>query len=264
MLTRLLFVFAFLQVFSLQNCFALLDENQEDSISNNQATGPSTPLRSPPEESIFSPLATSIPFTPLKSPIEEGISSPLTELERRLSLIRGELARLITIDGSVSPASIGKVWEEKAPELLEEICNPSMLDPNTSIERTSQGLNPDTYDGQPTDIHHVAKTPRRKILITRAQHQGKNRDIVTKKDLESGEVTIVATRLPKQKALEIKKESEARALENGENVEFYRIKNALHPKTGPSRINRPEFKREKRGILKDLSKKLTSLQLGSS
>ena len=303
---RLLFVVAFLQVFSLQNSFALFDEDQGNNIPHNQALTPSTPLKSPPKEWIFSPLTTPTPFTPLRSSSKKGIFSPLTipspstpfqsltqesifsplttplpstplpntpkksilsplsALEGILDKIRDELALLATKHDSVSPGTIGRVWEDIAPELVEKICDPRILDPNTSIERTSQGLNPDTYDGQPTHIHHVAKTPRRKALITKDQHQGKDRDILTKKNLITGEATIVAKRLSKQRAEEIKKELEAQALDNGENVEFRRIGNALHPKTGPSRINRSEFRIEKRTILKDLSEKLTLLQLGSS
>lgn len=239
---RLLFVVAFLQVFSLQNCFAF-DEDQENNITHNQTLAPSTPLKRPTREDIF---------------------SPLTNLENKLSPVRNAIAIERTIRGPLSPESIGRIYEKTAPEFLttEMYLDPSILDLEKSIERMSVGLNPITYDGQETDVHHPTQTPRRKILIPKKVHQSKDRYIVTKKDPLSEEVTVVATRLTKQRGKEIIKESEVKALEKGENVEFHLIGNVLHPAVGPSRIDRAAFKTERQTILKNLAKKLTSLKPG--
>lgn len=233
MLTRLLFVVAFLQVFSLQACFAFLEEDQENKIPHT----PSTPLKRPPEKSIF---------------------SPLTILENKFSPVRSALAIKKTLHGSVSPGSIGKIYEDIAPELLrpETYLDPTILDLEKSLELMRLGHNPITYDGQKTEVHHLAQTPRRKILLPKGLHRSRNRYIVTKKNLLSGEVTVVATRLSRQEAEEIIKASEAETLEKGENVKFHLIGNILHPAAGPSRINRKKFNIERQEMLKEAAENL--------
>lgn len=240
---RSLFIVAFLQVFSLQNCFAFLDEDQENNIPCNKATTPSTPLPKQQKKSIF---------------------SPLTDLDNKFSPVRNALAIEKTIRGSVSPGSIGKIYEENAPEFLTTgmYFDPSILDLETSLERMSLGLNPLTYRGEETQVHHVTQTPTKQALLPKGLHRSRDRYIITKQDLLSEEVTVVATRLTKQRAKEIIKESEAQALEKGENVKFHLIGNILHPATGPSRIDREAFHAERQRTLKDVAKKrLSSLKL---
>lgn len=238
MLTRLLFIVAFLQVFSLQNSFAF-DEDQENNIPHNQTLAPSTPLKYPQKESIF---------------------SPLTALENKFSPVRSALAIQKTILGSVSPESIGRIYEKIAPELLtpEIYLDTTILDLEKSLERMNLGLNPITYDGQKTEVHHIAQTPRRKILLPKGLHRSRDRYIVTKKNLLSGEVTVIATRLTRQEAEEIIKESETQLVEE-DRAEFYLIGNILHPAKGPSRIDREAFNTERQHILKEAAKKLSSL-----
>ncbi|MBX9621176.1 MAG: hypothetical protein K2X28_03965 [Alphaproteobacteria bacterium] len=239
MLTRLLFFVAFLQVFSLQTCFAFLKEDQENKIPHT----PSTPLKRPPEKSIF---------------------SPLTILENKFSPVRKELAIKKTLYGSVSPKSMERVYRDFAPEFLISgstgmYLDPSILNLEKSLELMSLGHNPTTYDNQKTEVHHLLQTPRRKILLPKKLHRSRNRYIVTKQDLLSEEVTVVATRLTKQRGKEIIKESEAEALEKEESVKFHLIGNILHPAKGPSRINRAAFKTERQNIFKETAKKLSLL-----
>ncbi|MDK3155636.1 hypothetical protein QPK87_03440 [Kamptonema cortianum] len=134
--------------FSLQNCFALLDEDQENNITHNQTLAPSTPLKGPTKEDIF---------------------SPLTNLENKLSPVRNAIAIKKTIRGPLSPESIGRIYEEIAPEFLttEMYLDPSILDLEKSIERMRVGLNPITYDGQETDVHHPTQTAKEKNPYTK-------------------------------------------------------------------------------------------------
>ncbi|MBL8677017.1 MAG: hypothetical protein JNJ47_06325 [Alphaproteobacteria bacterium] len=142
---RLLFSIAFLQFFSLENSFAF-DEDKENNIPHNQALAPSTPPQSPTKKSI---------------------SSPLTALDNKFSPIRNALAIQKTLHGSVSPEKIEKVYKEIAPELLtpEIYYDASILDPKTSIERMELGLNPLTYRGKETEVHHLKQTPTKQALL---------------------------------------------------------------------------------------------------
>lgn len=253
---RLLFVVAFLQVFSLQNCFALFDEDQALS----------TPLRSPTQESIFSPLTTPAPSTPLQSPPEESIFSPTTNLKDQLSPIFGALAVKST-EGPVSRKDMKEIYRKYGFQFLTGLwLDIDLIDLEKSIKLMRRGRNPVTRKGKKLVAHHVTLTPTHLALFPEDIHQGKDQYIVTKKDRLSGKASVVATRLTKQRAEEIKKECEAQALANGENVEFHRKGNLLHAAKGegPSQINRVKFNVERERIFKDLSKKLDSLQLGSS
>ena len=238
---RSLFIVAFLQIFSLQNCFALLDEDQENNIPCNKATAPSTPLQSPSKKSMF---------------------SPLTDLDNKFSPVRNALALEKTLYNSVSPGSIERIYKENAPEFLTPgmYYDSRILDLETSLERMSLGLNPLTYRGEETEVHHLKQTPTRQALLPKRLHRSRDRYIVTKQDLLSGEASVVATRLTKQRAEEIIKEFEAQALENEEDVKFHLIGNILHPATGPSRIDREAFHAERQRTLKDLAKRLSSVK----
>jgi hypothetical protein len=227
---RLFFVVAFLQVFSLQSSFAFDADKENEEI----------------------------PSTPPQKAQRKSVVSPLTSLENDLSPVRNALAIKKTIRGHVSPESIEKIYKKFAPKFLtsEMFYDPDILDLETSIERMSLGLNPLTYRGEETEVHHLKQTPTKQALLPKGLHRSRNRYIVTKQDLLSGEVSIVATRLTKHKANEIIKESEIQALEIGENVKFYRIGNVLHPATGPSRIDRKAFNIERQKILKKVAKVL--------
>lgn len=233
---RLLFIAAFLQFFSIQNSFAL-DEDKENNVLPNKVAAPSTPLQ---------------------SHSKKGVLSPLTILENKFSPVRNALAIKKTLYGSVSPESIGRIYEEMAPEFLttEMYLDPSILDLKESIQRMSSGLNPLTYRGEETEVHHLKQTPTKQALLPKGLHRSWDRYIVTRQDLISGEVTVVVTRLTKKKAQKIIKKSKLEAREKGENVKFYLIGNILHPATGPSRIDRSAFHAERQKTLKSIAKKL--------
>ncbi|MBX9785848.1 MAG: hypothetical protein K2Y08_00775 [Alphaproteobacteria bacterium] len=227
---RLLFVVAFLQICFLQNSFALdADKENEEKPS----------------------------MLPQKSK-RKSVVSPLSKLENDLSPVRSALAMKKTIHGHVSPKSIEEIYKKFAPKFLTSgmFYDPDILDLETSIERMSLGLNPLTYRGEETEVHHLKQTPTRQALLPKGLHRGRDRYIVTRQDLQSEEVTVVATRLTKQKAKEIIKESEAQALEKGECVKFHLIGNILHPALGPSQIDREAFKSERQKTLKKVAKVL--------
>lgn len=239
MFVRLFFLVAFLQVFSLQNSFAF-DVDKENEAENKN------PKRKAKE-----------PSTPPSKRQKKDKNSPLKLLEDAFSPIRRALA-IEKTKGHVSRKKMKEIYETYGSQFLtpEMWYDLKILDPETSVERMSKGLNPLTYRGEETEVHHVTQTPTKQALLPKGLHRSKNRYIVTKKDLESGEVTIIATRLTRLKAEDIIKESTAKTLKNGENVKFYRIGNVLHPASGPSKIDRVAFKKEKHNTLTGVAKRL--------
>ena len=148
MLIRLLFLVAFLQVFSLQNSFAF-DVDKENL--------------SPPH-------------------------SPYSKLDNALSPVRNALALQLVDKGSVSPNSIKETYQKYAPELIKNPLwfDLPLFDKEKSLPNMQEGKSGTSYKGDRMDVHHLYQTDDSPLAyLPKSIHYSTDRYIVVNKHKKS-------------------------------------------------------------------------------
>jgi hypothetical protein len=253
-----LFIVAFLQVFFLQNSFALLDEDQENEnpsvIPSKKSSIPAKRLNSKGKALQKTPLKRGSKASAADSPgTTENPSSlsPYSRLNEELSPVRNVFACLLVENGSVSPNSIKETYEKYAPGLTKKRVwvDTQLFDKEKSLPKMKKGKSGVSCKGHVMHLHHHGQT-KDSVLICMPDiiHFSKNCYIVVEKQLKLQKTKIVRTRLTRKEAHDLAKTSE----------NYVVVGNVLHPyRNGRSLINRTKFSAKRRSINKKIAKKIS-------